>query len=70
MKTYPKLRGRIVEKFGTQSAFAKRIGKSEQTIISKFSGKSSFSQKDIIDWCNILDIEPNEVTDYFFADKL
>ena len=68
MKTFAKLRGRIVEKYGSQRSFAKAIGKTEQTIIAKLSGKSEFSKKDIIEWCNVLDITENDITVYFFAD--
>lgn len=69
-KEYSKLRGRIVEMFGTQSEFAGKIGASEQTITNKLAGKSQFSQDDIILWCNVLGIAAGDVGDYFFAQKL
>lgn len=70
MKSYPKVRGRIVELYGSQKEFAKAINKSEQTIIYKLSGKYSFSQDDIIEWGNALNISKDDIGDYFFADKL
>ena len=70
VKTYPKLRGKIIEVYGSQNAFAKAIGKSEQTVIAKFKGKSAFSQADIIAWSNALDITKDEVGTYFFSEKL
>ncbi len=70
MKSYPKVRGRIVELYGSQKEFAKAINKSEQTIIYKLSGKYSFSQDDIIEWGNALNISKEDIGDYFFADKL
>ena len=70
MKTYPKLRGRIVELYGSQRLFAKAIHKSEQTVVYKLTGKYSFSQEDIIEWGNALNISKEEVGEFFFADKL
>ena len=70
MKSFPKIRGRIVEKYGTQAAFAKAIGKSEVTVINKMNGKASFTDKDIVDWSNALEIDKDNVGEYFFADKL
>lgn len=65
-----KLRGRIIEIFGTQQEFAKKIGKTEQTITAKINGRSQFSQEDIIEWCNALDIEAADIGLYFFAPEL
>ena len=70
MKKFMKLRGRIVEKYGTQSAFAKKIGRSEVSVVNKLNGKTEFSQKDIIDWSNALDITKDEVGSFYFAEKL
>lgn len=65
-KTYSKLRGRIVELYGSQKQFAKAIGLSEQSVVAKLNCRSDFSQSDIIKWCNILKIDTNEVASYFF----
>lgn len=64
---YSKLRGRIVEKFGTQACFADAIGISKQAMSQKMTGKRSFTQKDIIKWCKFLDIDLNEAGIYFFS---
>lgn len=66
-KTYPKLRGKIVEVYGNQRAFAKQLGVTEQTVTAKLNGRFDFSQKDILDWCNLLGIETKDVSDYFFG---
>lgn len=66
-KTYPKLRGKIVEVYGNQRAFAKRLGVTEQTVTAKLNGRFDFSQKDILDWSNLLGIETKDVGDYFFG---
>lgn len=65
-----KLRGRIIQKYGSQGTFAKHLGKTEQTVTAKLNGRSQFSQDDILDWCNALDIVAEDVGKYFFADKL
>lgn len=66
-KTYSKLRGRIVEVYGSQRAFGKQLKLSEQSITAKLNGRTEFSQDDIVKWCNLLGIEAKEVGDYFFT---
>jgi len=67
---YNKLRGRIVEKFGSQSEFSKEIGQSEQIVTAKLAGRSSFTQDNIIKWSKALDIDQNDIGSYFFAQIL
>lgn len=64
---YAKLRGRIVEKFGTQDAFREQIGISKTAMSNKMTGKTGFSQNDIIKWCELLSIDMQNVSEYFFA---
>lgn len=64
------LKGRIVQKFGTQGDFAKALGKTEQTVTAKLNGRSQFSQNDIVDWCNALEIDAQSIGEYFFANEL
>lgn len=64
---YSKLRGRIVEKCGSQKAFADKIGISENTLTNKLMGYTYFNQKDIASAINVLDIDPGEVSSYFFT---
>lgn len=63
-----KMRGRIVELFGTQQRFAQHLGQTEQTVSKKLHGKSDFSQEDIVRWCDALKIPTDEVGKLFFAD--
>ena len=65
--TYNKLRGRIVEKYGTQDRFRKELGISSTAMSNKMRGKTGFSQSDIITWCSLLDIELEDVGSYFYA---
>ena len=66
---YRKLRGRIVEKFGSQSAFADKIKVSMQTVSKKMNGRGGFSQKDIYVWSEALDIDLKDAGLYFLCDK-
>lgn len=65
--TYNKLRGRIVEKYGSQNKFAERIGLSKQSVSLKMNGKTEFSQSDMDEWANALDICHEQYGDYFFT---
>ena len=64
---YNKLRGRIVEKYGTQAEFARTIGISSNSLSLKMTGKTGISQTDLIKWCRLLDIKADEIGQYFFA---
>lgn len=66
-KTYNKLRGKIVEMYGSQKSFAEALNLSEQSVTAKLNGRSEFSQKDIIKWCEVLGINAEHITDYFFG---
>lgn len=69
---YSKLRGRIVEKFGTISAFADAYGLTKVTMSKKLNGKIVFSQDDIVRMSmpEFLDIPPSEYHTYFFAEEV
>lgn len=64
---YAALRGRIVEKYGTQSKFAEAVGISDVGMSKKMCGKNDFSKKDIERWSELLDIDKSEIGKYFFA---
>ena len=64
---YAKLRGRIIEKFGTESRFAEAIGYTLITVSRKLNGKSQFSSDDIKKWCAALEIPVEDAGSYFFA---
>ncbi len=65
--TYNKLRGRIIEKFGSQEKFAEALEISSNSLSKKMNGKTGFSQKDIISWSDLLDIEQPEYSDFYFT---
>ena len=64
---YRKLRGRIIEKFGSQDNFAKEIGISKNSLSKKLNCKSGFSQSDITKWSELLEIDSSEYGAYFFT---
>ena len=63
---YDKLKGRIVEKFGTQGAFAKAMALSERTVSLKLSGKVAWKQPEIVKAVEVLELESAEIQAYFF----
>lgn len=66
-KPYSKLRGKIWQIYGNIKKFALSMGISEATILSKMNGKSSFTEKEILKVCKILEIPKEEITEYFFS---
>lgn len=64
---YGKLKGRIVEKFGSQSRFAEALGTTENTVSRKMQSKVEFSKDDMIKWSELLDIPHGDIPDYFFC---
>lgn len=67
---YSKLKGKIIEKFGSQTAFAKEYGISENSFSLKMNNKTAFSVDDIVKICSMLNIARDDVGDYFFTPKL
>ena len=67
MPTYAKLKGRIIEKFGSQKNFAARIGMSQQALSRKMNCETGFTQADIVKWAEILDIKRDDYGAYFFT---
>jgi transcriptional regulator with XRE-family HTH domain len=67
MPNFPKLKGRIVELYGTQEKFGEAIGVSLQTVNAKLQGRSGFSQEDIYKWAIALKIDQQDIGIYFFV---
>ena len=67
---YSKLRGRIIEKYGCVSKFCDAINISETTIYLKLQNKKEFTQSQIYDACNLLDIPLEEIHVYFFRNPV
>lgn len=70
MYDYSKLRGRIVEKYGTLSAFAEALGTSLVVVSNKMNNKAGFTRADIEKWSGLLDISGMEYDAYFFTHQV
>ncbi len=67
---FSKLRGRIKEIYGTQTAFALAMLMNEATLSNKLNNNVEFSPKEIIRACFLLCIDLKEVDIYFFTFKV
>lgn len=67
---YRKLRGKIKEVFGTQDAFAEKLGIGRVSLSKRLTNQLEFSQAEIKKSCELLKIEPKEISDYFFKTKV
>ena len=67
---FSKLRGRIKEMFGTQTAFANEIPMNDATLSNKLNNNVEFSPKEIIKSCILLNIEFEKIPIYFFTLKI
>lgn len=65
---YPKLRGRIVEKFTCNAYFADAMGVDRTVVSRKLSGDIGMSKEDMKKWASFLDIPLEQYGEYFFSD--
>lgn len=65
-----KLRGRIVEKYGSQGKFAEKVGCSLSFLSQYLNGKKKLDQPTIDKWVDALDIESSDIYGYFFVHKV
>lgn len=65
-----KLRGRIIEKYGTLSAFANVVNRSITFISLYMNGKTQLDQSTMDEWIKALDIEPIDILAYFFTPRV
>jgi DNA-binding XRE family transcriptional regulator len=67
---YSKLRGRIKEIYSTQDAFAEAIGIGRVSLSQRLNGKLEFTNNEIQNACEVLNIETKDIYLYFFAQKV
>ena len=65
-----KLRGRIVEVYGTQGKFAEALGCQSATVARKLNDRQNMTRSDIENWSRLLEIPAEEIPAYFFADQV
>jgi hypothetical protein len=66
---YSKLKGRIIEKYGTLTEFSKHISISRVALTEKLHNRIKVSRDDILEWSKLLDITQEEMGAYFFSEK-
>jgi len=66
---YSKLRGRIIEKFGTIGNFQKHLDVSNVVVSKKMNNKVRLSHDDITQWADLLEIPMDQIGVYFFTRK-
>ena len=67
---YSKLRGRIIEIFGSQKNFAKAMGWSDRTLSLKMTGVRPWKQKDICKAIELLQLSEQDIPVYFFKPEV
>lgn len=67
---YSKLRGKIKERFKTQDNFAKALGIGRVALSQKLNGKVDFSQSEISKSVSLLEISYDDISEYFFTEKV
>lgn len=72
MFDFSKLRGRIVEKFGTCAAFAAAVGLPESSVSYRLNNRVPIDSEEIVLWSRpeMLDIPAEELHVYFFTPKV
>lgn len=63
---YKKLRGKIVEVFGTNKKFCDAVGITPQNLSMKLNGWSAFTYDQIEQFAAVLNIPTKEIGSYFF----
>lgn len=64
---YSKLRGKIKEVFGTQDSFAEHLGIGRVSLSQRLNNILEFSQEEIYNSCDLLNVSPEEISEYFFT---
>lgn len=67
---YSKLKGRIIEVFGSQSRFAIAMNWSERTLSLKMTGVRNWKQSDICKAVTLLKLSEDQIPAYFFTEKV
>ena len=67
---YSKLLGRIKEKFGTRKNLVDKITISLTSLNLRLNNQLGFTQQDISQLCEALDILEEEIPTYFFTEKV
>ena len=66
---FQKLRGKIIEKYGTAGKFAEAMGYSKQVISLRMTGKREWTYGDIVKASQLLDLTRDELAACFFPEE-
>lgn len=64
---YSRLRGRIIEKYGTCSSFALAMGFTRGALSSRLKSLTGWKDYEIYKACDLLDIAQSDMPLYFFV---
>lgn len=67
---YRKLKGKVVEVYGTQEAFANAMDMSVAAVSQRLRGAVDWKTPEIVKACELLKIELSEAWRYFFKEKV
>ena len=67
---YSKVLGKMKEMGYTQESFANNLGISACSLNLSLNNKRDFKQDELIRACHLLHIPINDISDYFFKQKL
>lgn len=65
---YNRLRGRIKEIYHTQEKFADALGVGRVSLSQRLSNKLEFTQDEILRACQLLNIDWDEMEEFFFSE--
>lgn len=63
---HDKLEARIIEKFGDFETFGNHVGMSKDKVNTRVRGTIHLKESEIENFVNVLDIQPNQIQEYFF----
>lgn len=67
---YSKLKGRIVEKYGSRSAFAAAIAMNDEQLSRRLNNHTAIKAEELILFAEKLGIHKTEIYSYFFTPKV
>ena len=70
MFQYRKLKGKIIEVFGSQKKFATAMGLSERTVSLKMQGVTPWTQLEMFKAVGLLKEPVSMIDEYFFTQKV
>jgi len=70
VKKYSRLHGKIIEKYGNVSQFAKACGLSRVSVDNKLEGRTAFTKRDMEHWSELLGISTDKISEYYFESKV